>query len=542
MTSPIEMLKNELDQQNSSFRNKINIAPPLKLQKTGEDLKRKFNQVSVPKISQDQLAIAIRTYQSQGLKSTRQLRVLCWNLTTKLKDNSQFLDDSCLLQFFKDINELLKQNQLISTGWWRGLLHNYFQRKPDAENASAYTNWQTLQKFLALTFKIIKNLPKKTLPWMELLSQHPQLFFDNPCPSYAKALLDGNTTQLDSLRELIHEGSWFWGEIILSQIKQVTELPDSGFKNYLNQMLEQLKTHPLYHDKGLKLILIRYHQCSDLMRHEGLRDFAIECWGSPQLIRQAKWGLVEHNVKNMVSQWLALEDLEEFFNILQSDRVGDSRRYEFWKQYLKQITYTQIVLGNDARYSSDPDYVEFRNKRKKNNRLSYLKDAPSSTNAFIMRIGEYYFVEFSETGNACYGYPIDGHLHSHVPSERFTIYTLKHKNESVFWGNHSGHQWEYGFKSELAKLGIDPDQYQSHFPTNPPNKPPSIEEIKQYVFPYEVEDLRPKGGALWVRYYHKLNGTPHEDESDRKSVISRFGKQLEQWGFKLYVTKGYWKQ
>ena len=60
----------------------------------------------------------------------------------------------------------------------------------------------------------------------------------------------------------------------------------------------------------------------------------------------------------------------------------------------------------------------------------------SSRNAFIMKIGQYYFVEFGEMGDACYGYS-----ESNVPFTLGRGYLeypgdLKNKQQCVFWGSH----------------------------------------------------------------------------------------------------------
>ena len=56
----------------------------------------------------------------------------------------------------------------------------------------------------------------------------------------------------------------------------------------------------------------------------------------------------------------------------------------------------------------------------------------SSRNAFIMKIGQYYFVEFGEMGDACYGYS-----ESNVPFTLGRGYLeypgdLKNKQQCVF--------------------------------------------------------------------------------------------------------------
>ena len=60
-------------------------------------------------------------------------------------------------------------------------------------------------------------------------------------------------------------------------------------------------------------------------------------------------------------------------------------------------------MGIDANMNKSYKFEEFKNANK--TRLSVLRRPPNnSVNAFIIRIKDYWFVEFSETGSACYIY------------------------------------------------------------------------------------------------------------------------------------------
>ncbi|HBO3836821.1 TPA: hypothetical protein L4T12_001105, partial [Pseudomonas aeruginosa] len=83
----------------------------------------------------------------------------------------------------------------------------------------------------------------------------------------------------------------------------------------------------------------------------------------------------------------------------------DQSRLFYWLRFANQMSYTRIVMGGDAWHDRSSDFVAFREKNK--GRLSQLTGGPSHNNAVVMQIGNYFFVEFSGTGNACYVYRAD---------------------------------------------------------------------------------------------------------------------------------------
>jgi hypothetical protein len=153
----------------------------------------------------------------------------------------------------------------------------------------------------------------------------------------------------------------------------------------------------------LAALLTRYCQSSRRDEpHEQLKNESFKRWGNPQLVGSAKWGMVDSPVQAMVLRWFAKEDLEHFFSLLQGEGQVDKQRLVYWLRFVDQISYTRILLGPDALVDSR---AEFRNFRAKNTgRYGCLTGGPRHNNAFIMRINDQLFVEFSGTGNACYAY------------------------------------------------------------------------------------------------------------------------------------------
>ena len=56
----------------------------------------------------------------------------------------------------------------------------------------------------------------------------------------------------------------------------------------------------------------------------------------------------------MVQEWVAREDLQDFFTVIKDDEEVDSRRLDYWMRFIKQIQFAKIYLGDDYFYSSNP--------------------------------------------------------------------------------------------------------------------------------------------------------------------------------------------
>ncbi|HOC91561.1 MAG TPA: EH signature domain-containing protein [bacterium] len=95
---------------------------------------------------------------------------------------------------------------------------------------------------------------------------------------------------------------------------------------------------------------------SNIVKHEG----------DPKK-RESKWSDVPKDIVDLVKWWTTQHEIDQFFSKLDADPY----RKDFWRKTAKHIT--------DLRHYRHP-------------------------NAFAMRIGDYYFVEFGDVGNALYIY------------------------------------------------------------------------------------------------------------------------------------------
>lgn len=558
MPSPIDALRQGLEASVQRL-NPTNFSLPddgiKAIQKTVSSLRKQLGDRLVSP-TPDRICSALKTLRTQGARGLNGMSFYfaCWGLTQRCAGHASLIEDDQPFADFMGEIEHRKPASLL----WLGLLDAYFRYDPETSPVGK-ANWQSLRAWLE---NDLDNLLRRTNPnlrdclaWLNTLESERVLLnaSDQVKPYAAEALL-GKQERLDRIKtDLgIPPTSWFWRELVLAQIREATTLSDDHFKAALQPLAQLLKEHKLLWDDGLKHLLTRYHACQDHTAHESLKALALEAWQSPQISSHGKWGHVAPTVKEMVSQWLVLEDLQDFFELLAADKATDPRRLRFWARYIKQISFSHIALGSHLWNSHDRDWVEF--KQKKRGRISRLDGGGGSKNAFIMKIGAYYFVEFGEMGDACYGYPENnvpftlGRGYLEYPGD------LKDKQQCVFWGSHHDGRvrWEQKFVNGsdtyqgLWHLGINttneavtPEstrttQILAHpaaldmrrdIPvftgqTNEPPRPAALDSIR-------TEDRRRSGGALWVFHLEEIGAV---------------ADYLKSQGYRFSVGKGWWKK
>jgi hypothetical protein len=528
------------------------IGRPHSMPKAVNAMRKKFNGGGELRNARDRILEAISAFYDGDTDDVilKYGRHLCWGLVTETTDYAPLLAQD---DFFPDLLGSLNSgfgNNRLRLVAWRGLLEGYLTAS-ESIRAESHKNWELLRRFLNETYTQVIGKAKFKPDWVLVLEQNQELLSDQPCKKYADSALKGNDDKLDPLRKELHipDESWFWHELLLEQVRTAVSYSDDNFSQILDTILITLEKFPLFATEALKLLLTRYEESFSSQPHQGLQDFAVDKWGSPALSSQAQWGLVEPPVKQMVMEWLVLEDLKDFFEVLQEDGEADERRFKYWLRFLKQINYAKIGLGRAAMFSRKQDLVEL--KRRKKERIFSLIQSGLHNNAFVLKIGDYFFVEFSQTGNATYGYSKES-IPFDLNSSEISLYKLKesgHVLREIHRDSNQWRTWEYKFDKALAQLGIYPDS-QSANHTNQANRPHTTQtnnrysntrnsQSRQSVELHEDEfnefcmefsltfiDNREKGGALWIKYYRTDNN---------------IARTLIKMGFKYAVGKGYWR-
>lgn len=501
-----------------------------------------------------QLDAVRRFWQCQEVQGFRDAYLLSWGLCLPHRPHGQcILEDQPRLKCVLDGVDSWQSRPSAFRRCYHGLIKSYFTYDALSESSPIVgrNNWKLLRDYLRKNVSHIHDT-RLNPDWVETASGNQQLFGEQPCDPYAETLLRGDSSAIDRLCEHlgIDKASWFLRELVLAQINKATQLSDQHFRPLLPRLLDLLSANEVLRDRGMILILDRYARVDGIPPlHQGLRNNAVDWWGNPWLpSNESRWGGVRPKVRAMVADWLKLEFIETFFTKLADDGLGDPRRLNFWKRYVKAIDQIEFALGTFARSSNDQDFVVLR---KKMTGLLRELDAPGANNAFIMRMGPLVAVEFSGMGNALYGYDarqpvpfnttqmlhLDVNGRNSLKDKRSSIIQLYHKD-----GIHGWDKWESMFEATFReKFGINPltETLLKRNPASSVNSSASSADFRG-LEPYSraalerlsrahgisVEDLTERGGSLWVR------------ADDSKKAIN---DKLLHWSFRYKSGKGWWK-
>jgi EH_Signature domain len=519
-----------------------------------------------------QLEAVRRFWDSLQITKFRDTYLLSWGMCLPMrKDGPCILEDRDRFRRVLIAVDKEKARPKAFRRCYKGLLNNYFfyDGQAQQDSAVAHQNWIELRGYLKLCAAVIASGTQ--LPdWAPVAGANKKLFTESPCDPYVPTILAGDSTEIDRLTETlgIVKSSWFFRDLILTQIRVAASSGDVKFQSHLPALVSLIATNELLQDRALTLLLNRYSEISGAQEDHALREAAVSRWKNPWLPSNAKhWGSVTAQARTMVSDWLKREFIREFFLKLAEERAGDTRRMEFWLKYARAITRIEFALGSRVRNSRDRDLVVLREKM---TGLTGELDSQDN-NAFIMTMGDLVAVEFSAKGNALYGYdarrslPFDTSKRlllsvdypNSLKQQGVARFQLRHKDDV-----HGYTTWEDLFEATLReKFGIHAPE--PEFNNNPTtrratqaavsqpstpssaytyggraNSPASIEKTESLPFSRQtlktyadrvgarIVDKTDVGGNLWV-YAGK-----DRDDVDRV---------LKNWGFGYKAGKGWWK-
>jgi len=502
--------------------------------------------------------------------SPQEWTLITWGLCDDCGASGKPINEQALFDAVMDHTDTWIEKREVPRRRWFGLLHSYLSY--DAQEPHSNRNWLRLRERLTVTVAILTGSLKRSKLWSRLLDTHRDIFADDAGRSLRKTVFQGSLDDHDQLRKglPIPEASWLWRRIVAAQIEYLNALDDDQFIDAIPCMVTFLRSRPLYSDDILAALLTRY--CQSARRgesHDALKSEAFSRWKNPQLRSSTRWAMVEPPVRAMVLRWFAKEDLEHFFSLLQGSGQVDQARLRYWLRFVDQIVYTRILLGADAVNNPTPDFRNFRTKNA--GRFGRLVGGQSHNNAFIMRINDQYFVEFSGTGNACYAYaerelpfdPAAQELHANTSLKRVLRNTQNWADNRIVHKN----GWESKADEFLAHRNIRPGasgdggnskggsyQAQFHAANKPANLPAtagrsnatvsaektaapwvspvlSTAEVVKLasglarVYRVETIDNLAKGGAFWVL---------------ERDARSRLGRDLARLHMTFSTDKGFW--
>lgn len=497
-------------------------------------------------------------YTSHQLPNLRQARLVCFGCTEFFGPNRfRLIEDEVRFTTMLSLVDDYHGEPRAFRRCYRGLLFSYFVYDADEADVPPVgrRNWTMLRSYLHKRVAGIA-APGVMPDWVRAIQEHDALLTDDPCGRYGLAALTEDGAILEEFRSrlAISDASWVVRKLVMAQVDAATRQSHAGFVRWIPSVLKLLDAHKFLLAEGLAKVLARYSRITPRESHPELRDFSITAWGNPWLtLNDAKWGRVEPAVRDMVSGWLKLDFIRQFFNLLSEDRATDTRRLRFWERFVDHIDDMYFALGSDAASNISPDFKLLRQKME-GRRLTLNRSGSPSNNAFIMMLGQYAIVEFGITGNACFifdrarlPFALSGQVAGDTSAlkHRDRVSRLRHANT-----RHG--KWEREFERELHHLL----QGRTRAPATTHRAAQQPEPEEQRAAP---ETILRVNGELIERTFSRRTFWDFIDRHKLRHADNRAGHgalwvltdksnkvvtaQLTEWGFKYSESKpGWWKE
>ena len=430
-------------------------ARPQKLIKTLDIIERRFDDLENAQPIEEKIINSIKKLEKSGIDylTKRDWKNLAWSLSKKLPH----YEDKILFTFVggklvKQFNNM--QPELLKAVYFP-LLYSYFAVEQEEINKRP-NNWLDLKNILSTNRSSLFQTTTRPKKWLTTLTDHPELLSADPSKKFIRNFLHNSdeervSSQLESLS--IAPNSWFWDSLVSSSIKSVKTMREDDYLEAIPRFLRLLEKNPIYTKDILKALLERYATTSKrTIVHEVLKSICLTQWGNPQYDSSAGWRNVSLDTKKMVIQWFVRADLEAFFTVFGSS--ADVRRFNYWMRFLKQVTLSEIFLNDQAMRYPTAQQAEF--KRNNAGRFKRIVGKSNAANAFMIKIGGFYIVEFSEMNNATYFYRKLPYPPFQGKTGKVEITSLKSTSQAQFYLSHQG-AWEKSFDRRLQELGIFPD-------------------------------------------------------------------------------------
>ncbi|HBL96047.1 EH signature domain-containing protein [Psychrobacter pacificensis] len=430
-------------------------ARPHKLIKTLDIIERRFDDMENAQPIEEKIINSIKKLEKSGIDylTKRDWKNLAWSLSKKLPH----YEDKILFTFVgsKLINQFKNMQPALLKAVYFPLLYSYFAVEQDEINKRP-NNWLELKNILSNNRSSLFQTTTRPKKWLTTLTDHPELLSADPSKKFIRNFLhnsdkDRVSNQLESLS--IAPNSWFWDSLVSSSIKSVKTMREDDYLEAIPRFLRLLEQNPIYTKDILTALLERYATTSRrTIVHEVLKSICLTQWGNPQYDSSAGWRNVSLDTKKMVIQWFVRADLEAFFTVFGSS--ADVRRFNYWMRFLKQVTLSEIFLNDQAMRYPTAQQAEF--KRNNAGRFKRIVGKSNAANAFMIKIGGFYIVEFSEMNNATYFYRKLPYPPFQGKTGKVEITSLKSTSQAQFYLSHQG-AWEKSFDRRLQELGIFPD-------------------------------------------------------------------------------------
>ena len=197
----------------------------------------------------------------------------------------------------------------------------------------------------------------------------------------------------------------YFSKVILTYYERISGKISDELENIDNV----LKLHNISttNKRVISKIIIQANRAENFELQDKIKKIAFNQIGDPG--DMVKWSVFENaneteksevlTARNILNEWITRQFINVFFNVC----INDDRRKKFWLKYTSNISnfkvygpsHTKNLLKRDKRIA---EYVDGRFEI-----VRSIKDV----SAFILFIGDYMLIEFSNDGYACCAYKIN---------------------------------------------------------------------------------------------------------------------------------------
>lgn len=405
---------------------------------------------------------------------------------------------------------------------FQALMGAYFSLDGYDTKSAIHEQWLMLRIFLKRWLPALNSTDPRP-DWLTAAIDHYNLFGPEPTARYGVDFLNGDGAVLEKTCKVLAIGSssWVRRRVVISIIQAAAATSDEAFMGYLDALIELLRVNEVLKTEGIAKLLNRYAQKQSTPEHVALRVGALNAFGNPLIIaNKQRWFSTSIEAREMVGNWLKGFLIERFFELLSHDGRTDKRRPGFWLQYRSSIENIWFILGPLAMSNSNEDFKKLRETM--GNQCLSLLNSTAGNNAFIMKIGTKYIVEFGEQGNSTRLYDEDdlplkldqcslsmSYVRKTLPLERLI---------------HVSYGWEERFSDTLEQYGIYPD---------PLEKAPS----KRKKFLHDFKQFCSERGLRFEHHVPTKRLVVYADPQN--TVIS---EKFMKWGFIYEPSECYWSK
>ncbi|ASF45476.1 EH signature domain-containing protein [Methylovulum psychrotolerans] len=507
--------------------------------RTTQSLRTEYGDIS--RGAEDQLGIAaavIDYLKNHHLSTYRDVKYVCFGVSSPYGTPlTRVIEHETLFSKLLKEVELLQPEPRKFRRCYQGLLKGYL-RYPgqQTEQVIGHKNWLALREFLAQFCKAL-NKQKPVMEWAQALYEHRNLLADNPCKPYGKAMLAGDMSVVEELKSRlgIDDDTWVMKELVLAHVQAAITLKDGEFVSQLTLLIQLLEQHTGMITQGLALLLRRYEQCKEHAEHHALRDMALREWKSPWLeSNKPLWyAQIGDAATQMVKLWLTKQHIKDFFVLLQAGGQADTQRMEFWLQYAEAIDDFWLALGNNSFYNQQADFKRIRTQME-GHCMRLIDSNQNNDNAFLMKIGNFVFIEFGKQNNACHIFSADNLPftigQTTVSGTGNGLKNTKHSGWQRKLSHFDGWQQEFAdFLRSFANASLNKSKYEAlSSSTNQSLQSLDSKSIEAFCISQNLhfDDHRDKGGAIWV-HVPQTHGS---------------ASMLKSAGFRYKEGRGWWRE